>query len=151
VRKISCQEIVCIENIVDLQATYSVLNLSLSNLIEEILEELKRGFIPILEIRVFLHSLKSVPFTDEAKGEFMLYKLIDCMKNQLYITQSKWTPVEIMKYILKLQILILWDYNIDGSLVMYNDNDIRWDMNVFFILDKGEIEVFNVLNKKVKI
>lgn len=71
-RKISCQKIVCIENIVDFQAKYSLLNLSLSTLIKEILGELKKGFIPILEISVFLESLKSVPFTDESKGEAIL-------------------------------------------------------------------------------
>jgi len=144
----SCQEIVCTENIVDLQATYSVLNLSLSNLIEEILEELTSGYIPILEIRVFLQSLKSVPFTDEVRGELLLYKLINSMKNQSYLTQSMWRPAKIMKYILKLQMLILWDYDINGSLVMYNDNEIIWDIDVSFILDKGEIKIYNVINKK---
>jgi hypothetical protein len=147
VRKVSCKEIVCIENIVELQATYSVLNLSLSNLIEEILEELNKGFIPILEISVFLHSLKSVPFTDEAKGELMLCKLIRCMKNQFYLTRSMWTSTIIKNFIKKLQTLILWDYDINGSLVIYNDNDIRWDMDVSFIMNKGEHDI----SKEIKV
>ena len=73
---------------------------------------------------------------------------MDCIKNQLYLSQSMWTSVKIKKYIMKLQMLILWDYDINGSLVMYNDNDIRWDMDVSFILNKGEIEIFNITNKK---
>ncbi|MFX1569845.1 MAG: hypothetical protein ACFFCV_15945 [Promethearchaeota archaeon] len=143
----NCQEIVCIEKIVDLQATYSVLNLSLSNLIEEILGDLKDRFIPILEIQVLLHSLKSVPFTDELKGKLILSKLTSCMKNLLNLTKSKWTSTIIMHYILKLQKLILRDYDINGSLVIYNDNDIRWDIDVSFLLNKGEIENYNLNNK----
>jgi len=137
----SCQEIMCIENIIDLQATYSVLSLSLSNLIEEILEELKKGIIPILEIRVFLQSLKSVTLTDEAKGELLLNALITYMNELIFLEQSMWTPTKIMKYILKLQNLILWDYHISGSLVIYNDNNIKWDMDVCFVLDKEKIEI----------
>lgn len=44
----SCDEIICIENIVDIQATYCVINLSLSDLIEDIITELQKGFLPIL-------------------------------------------------------------------------------------------------------
>lgn len=62
--------------------------------------------------------------------------------------QSKWNTVEIMKNIKELQILILWDYNINGSLIMYNDNEIKWDMDVSFILNEGEIEFFNFISKK---
>ncbi len=138
----------CIENIVDLQVTYSVINLSLSNLIEEILGELNLDFIPILEIRVFLQSLRSVPFTDEIKGELILYELNDCIKNQLYQSNSTWTSDIIKKYILKLQMLVLWDYDINGFLVMYNDNEIKWDMEVSFVLNEGEIEIFNATKKK---
>ncbi|MFX0154491.1 MAG: hypothetical protein ACFE9Q_08190 [Candidatus Hodarchaeota archaeon] len=138
----------CIENIVDFQATYSILNLSLSTLIREILDKLKRGFIPILEIRIFLHALKSVPFADEPKGELLLHNLIDCVNNQWYLIKSVWTPAKIGEYVSKLQILILWDYKINRSLILYNDNEIKWEMDVSFILNKGEIEFFNGIYKK---
>lgn len=53
-----------------------------------------------------------------------------------------------MKNIRELQILILWDYNINGSIIMYNDNEIKWDMDVSFILNEGEIEFPNFASKK---
>ncbi len=46
-----CDEIVCIENIVDLHATYSVLDLKLSMLIEEILILLEK-FIELKKIMI---------------------------------------------------------------------------------------------------
>ena len=120
----SCEEIICIENIVDIQATYYIMNLSLSDLIEDIITEIQKGFLPILEIRVFFHSLNSIPFTDEAKGQQILDTLSACMENQLYLTQSDWNAEKIMENIIKLQMLILWDYVIDGSLVVFEDNEI---------------------------
>lgn len=139
----SCDEIVCIENIVDIQATYSVIDLKLSKLIVKILEEMRKGFTPILEILLLLHSLKFVPFTDEKKGGEILYKLIKCMSNQLYLTPSKWTIAYMMKKMLKLQKLILWEYIINGSLIMRDDNEIRWDMEVSFMVNGAQVEFYN--------
>ena len=59
-----------------------------------------------------------------------------------------WTPAKIREYVSKLQILILWDYKINGSLILYNDNEIKSEMDVSFILNKGEIEFFNGIYKK---
>ena len=137
----SCIEITCIENIVDIQATYCVINLSLSNLIEDVITELQKGFLPILEIRLFLHSLKSVALTNETEGQRILDKMTMCMRNQLYLSQSEWTTEKIMKNITKLQRLILYDYMINGSIV-YSDNEIIWDVNTSFILHEGKVEIY---------
>lgn len=128
----------------DLQATYSILNLSLSDLIKEILEELKKGFIPILELRVLLQSLNFVPFTDEGKGQEVLGDLTECLRNQSYLNQSRWKISNMRKMIVNLQKLILWDYKIDGSLIMYCDDEIIWDMDVTFVLNEGSVEFYSM-------
>ena len=139
----SCEEIICIENIVNIQATYYIMNLRLSDLIEDILTEIQEGFLPLLEIRIFLHSLKDVPFTNEDKGQQILDKMDECMENQLYLRQAEWTTDKIMKNIMALQRLILWDYMITGSIVVYSDNEIQWDVNITFILHEGKVEIYN--------
>jgi hypothetical protein len=112
--KMSCDAIVCIENIVDIQATYYVMNLPLSELIKDILEEIREGLLPILEIRIFLHSLRDVLFTNEMKGQRILEEVDNCIKNQLYVGQTEWTVGKLVKSIIELQRLILWDYRITG-------------------------------------
>lgn len=144
-KEFMCKEIVCIENIVDLQATYSVLNLSLSNLIFDIIKESARGFISILNVRVFLYSLQFIPFTDEQKAQQLRVELVECLNNRLYAKSKKWTVQKFIRKIRKLQDLIMWDYIIDGSLVMYNNDEIRWDLDVSFMLIEGHAKLYNVI------
>lgn len=142
-RKISCEEIVCIESITDFQATYYITNLNLSDLIEDITEGCKRGFLDILDIEVFLYSLKFVPFTNEKRAENIHSELTECIRNQLYCKSSKWSIPKILKKIKQLQRIILWYYVIDGSLVKYNNNEINWDLDVLFILNKEGAELYS--------
>jgi len=139
----SCDEIVCIENVVDIQATYCIINLSLSDLIDEILQEAKKGFIQILELRILLQSLKFVPFTEERKGEQLLSELIEHIEDQ-----TEWNITYIVKKVVLLQQLILWDYIINGSLIIYHNNEIKWDIDVAFILNQGEVELYRLTNNK---
>jgi len=52
------------------------------------------------------------------------------MEKRLYLTYSEWATDNIMENIVILRNLILWNYMNDGSLVMHNNNEIRWDMNL---------------------
>ena len=63
------------------------------------------------------------------------------MKNQSYLSQSEWTTEKIMKNITKLQRLILWDYVINGSIIVCSDNEIIWDVDTSFILHEGRVEI----------
>ena len=142
-RNISCDEIICIENIVDFKATYYINNLNLSDLIEDIIEGCKRGFLDILGMEVFLYSLKFVPFTNEIRAESIHSEISECIKNQLYCKSSRWNVPKILKKIKQLQRLFLWDYVIDGSLIKFNDNEIYWDLEVSFILNNEGVELYS--------
>ncbi len=59
------------------------------------------------------------------------------MEEQLYLHNPEWTIEIIMKNILKLERLILWDYIIEGSLIVYNNNEIAWVLEIKYC---GELE-----------
>jgi len=133
-----CDQIVCIENVVDIQATYSILNLSLSQLIAEISKSCKQGFINVLDVNVFLYALRDVPFSNEVLGMELIAELKECITKELYATSKKWTLSKFMKKIKALRELVMWDYLIDGSLITYNNNEIAWDIEVSFIHTKED-------------
>ncbi|MFX0024303.1 MAG: hypothetical protein ACFE9S_18435 [Candidatus Hermodarchaeota archaeon] len=141
-----CDEIVCIENIIDIQATYSILNLSLSMLISDIIRGCRQGVINILDVRVFLRALQNVPFSDENFAQKLILELGECVENELYGKVKTWTVKEFQNKIQKIQKLIMWDYNIGGSLTVYNnkDREIWWDLKVEFIKLEGHGKLFSV-------
>ena len=125
-----CDEIVCIENIVDLQATYSVLDLKLSMLIEEIEKECKQGIINILLFKILLSALRDVPFKDEEKANRLHIALTECIENDLFGRSKEWSIFRILKKTQKLQKYILWDYTLNGSFTVYNDETVWWELKV---------------------
>jgi len=139
-----CDQIVCIENIVDLQATYSVLPLSLSRLISDIIKGCKQDIINVLDMKVFLYALRYIPFTDEEQAREISLELAECVKKELYAKSKKWSVSKFLKKISSLQELIMWDYLIAGSLIMYNNEEIVWDLNVSFIQIEGYGKLFSV-------
>lgn len=128
-----CDEIVCIENIVDLQATYSVLELKLSMLIEEIDRECKQGMIDILHFKILLYALRDVPFKDEGKAHRLLTALVEYFENELFGRSKEWSIFRILKKIQKLQKYILWDYMLNGSFTVYYDETVWWELIVKII------------------
>lgn len=139
-----CDQIVCIENVVDIQATYSILNLTLSRLIADIIKGNKQGLINVLDVNVFLYALRDVPFRDEKLAMELILELKACIAKELYANSKKWTIVKFMKKIKVLQELIMWDYMIEGSLTMYDSNEIAWDVDVSFMKIKGHGIIFSV-------
>lgn len=59
-----CDEIAPIEEVIDLQTTYSILDLELSNLIHVIVKACKRDYFNILGLKIIFHLLRDVPFTN---------------------------------------------------------------------------------------
>ena len=139
-----CDQIVCIENVVDIQATYSILNLSLSRLIADIIKGCKQSFINVLDVNVLLYALRDVPFTDEKLAREISLELMECITEELYSKSKKWTIRRILRKINTLQELIMWDYMIEGSLTMYDSNEIAWDVDVSFMKIKGHGIIFSV-------
>lgn len=114
-----------------IQETYSVDNLLLSRLFEELIKEVKKDILPILDMYILLQALQSVPFTDEARGIKITENLSKWMNEELYGKEVKCN--EIVKKLRKLNELILYDYLIEGSLTVYHDYHIDWDLEVYLL------------------
>ena len=141
----SLEELICIETVqssaanIELQATYSIINLRMSTLFEEVFKELEKDILPILETRILLHTLRNEPFSNELKGINLLDTLAVCMERQLYATHSKWNCKVMLKDLKKLQKLVLYEYEINGSLIIYDDGEIFWDVIISMILENQQI------------
>jgi len=140
-----CDDIVCIENIVDLQATYSVLDLKLSMLIEEIDKECKQGMIDILHFKILLYALRDVSFKDEGKAHRLLTVLVECFEDELFGRSKEWSIFRILKKIQKLQEYILWDYSINGSFTAYHDESVCWELIVKIIKPEEFSQLLSML------
>ena len=103
----------------------------MSRLFEELITEIKKDILPILDMYILLQALQSVPFTDEAKGIKITENLSKWMNEELYGKEVKCN--EIVKKLRKLNELILYDYLIEGSLTVYHDYHIDWDLEVYLL------------------
>lgn len=116
-----------------IKETYSVYELKLSSLFVEVVDEVEKYILPILDIYILLYCLKFVPFTDEAKGLEILEALKECMNYELYGKSSQWSCKKIANELQKLCGLIAYDYLIEGSLIVYHDYKIERDLGVFIL------------------
>lgn len=111
-----------------IQETYSVNSLLLSRLFGELITEVKKEILPILGMHILLQALQSVPFTDEVKGIEIAETLSRWMNEELCGKEVKCN--EIAKILGELNELILYDYIIEGSLTVYRDYHIDWELEV---------------------
>ena len=139
------EEIVCIEKVVNLQATYTVLDLKLSMLFEEINKECIKGIIDILHFKILMSALRDVPFKDEEKAQQLYMELVECLDNELYGSLKEWSILTIEKKIRELQKYILWDYIINGSFTMYYDEIAWWELKVDIVRPEESLYLFNLL------
>lgn len=79
-----CDGIVSIEEVIDLQATYSILDLKLSNLIRAIIRACKQDYFNILDLKLFFRSLRDVPFTNEGNALELCNELMRYIKQKLF-------------------------------------------------------------------
>lgn len=134
----SLEELISIERIENykksrIKETYSVYELNLSRLFVEVVDEVEKDILPILDMYILLYSLKFVPFTDEAKGLEIFEALREYMDNALYGKSSQWSCKKIAHALERLCGLIAYDYLIEGSLIVYYDYKIEWDLSVFIL------------------
>lgn len=139
------EEIVCIEKIVDIQATYTVLDLKLSMLFEEINKECIKGIIDILHFKILMSALRDVPFKDEQKAQQLYMELVECLDNEYYGSSKEWSIYTILKKIKELQKYILWDYIINGSFTLYPDETGWWELKVDIVRSKEFYHLFSML------
>ncbi len=137
----SLEELISIER-VELQATkerlketYVVESLKLSKLFEEILKEVRKDILPFLDIEILLYALKSVPFANEVRGVQILEAHNECLDYELYGKTGGWNCKTVANKIGQLKNLVLYDYLIEGSLIVYHSKDLEWNLKVSFKLD----------------
>jgi hypothetical protein len=133
--KMSLEELISLERIENfnkkrLKETYLVFNLNLSKLFVEVLDELKRDNLPVLDICILLYSLKSVPFIDEAEGIRLFETLKKRFGEELFGMSAQWKCRELCEKLEKISTLITYEYFIEGSLIVYQDYEIEWDLSV---------------------
>lgn len=126
VKTISFKKLRCLKSIFENQSTYFILDLRLSKLFNEILRESEKGTIPILETRLLLRVLIDIPFLEKEKGMPILKDLTNCIENHWYSKQDEWNCKTILKQLKTLQNLIVDDYLIYGSFIIYSDNYVEW-------------------------
>jgi hypothetical protein len=131
----SLEELVSLERIenfcnIRLKETYLLYKLPLSKLFVEIIDELNRDILPVLDMHILLYSLKFVPFINETAGIEALETLKACIDNEFYGKSAQWTCKKIIDYLEKISLLIVYEYFIEGSLIIYQDYEIEWDLIV---------------------
>ncbi len=93
----SLDELISIEHVEfersRIQETYSVNNLLLSRLFEELITEVKKDILPVLDMYILLQTLQSVPFTDEVKGIEIIEILSKWMSEELYGKEVKCSEI----------------------------------------------------------
>ncbi|KKM13876.1 hypothetical protein LCGC14_1711800 [marine sediment metagenome] len=111
----SLEELISIER-VELQAT------------KERLKEVRKDILPLLDIEILLYALKSVPFANEVRGVQILEALNECLDYELYGKTGGWSCKTVANKIGQLKNLVLYDYLIEGSLIVYHSKNLEWDL-----------------------
>ncbi|KKM89652.1 hypothetical protein LCGC14_1246500 [marine sediment metagenome] len=116
-----------------IRETYVIANLTLSKLFTEILRNLEGSIIPLLDLRILLRVLKDVPYTNEMEGVYIHESLTICLEHELYAKSSEWSCKVIASKVEKLRDLILFDYLIEGSVIVFCSSQPEWDLRVSLI------------------
>jgi len=126
---ISLENIICADSQVNLKTTYTILDMKLSKLFGDVIIEVEKGILPILEMEILFYTLKSVVFSDEIEGNRILFELSKCINQQLYTRDSRWSCETILNMLKILLNLITHNIIINGSLIWYMNEKIEWDLD----------------------
>ena len=66
------------------------------------------------------------------------------MEKQLHATHSKWNCKVILNDLKRLKKLVLYDYEINGSLIVYEDGEIFWDVIISINLEDQQTIQFDI-------
>ena len=126
---ISLENIICADSKVNLKTTYTILDMKLSKLFGDVIIEVEKGILPILEMQILTYTLRSVVFKDEIEGSGILIELCKCLKQKLYTHDSRWSLGTILTMLKTLRSLITHDIIINGSLIWYLNEIIDWKLD----------------------
>lgn len=62
--------------------------MKLSKLFDEVINEVEKGILPILEMCILVYTLKSVVFSIEIEGNRIFFELCKYLNQQLYASDS---------------------------------------------------------------
>ncbi len=116
-----------------IRETYVIANLTLSKLFTEVLRNIEKSILSLLDLRILLRTLKDVPYTNEMEGVQIHESLTMCLKHELYAKLGGWNCKVIASKVKKLRNLILFDYLIEGSVIVFRSNQPEWDLSVSLI------------------
>ena len=126
---ISLENIICVDSKVNLKTTFTIIDMKLTKLFDDVIIEVQKGFLPILEMHILAYTLRSVVFMDEIEGNRILLELRKCLIQQLYTRESQWSCDAILTKLKILHNLITHDIIINGSLIWYLNEDIEWKLD----------------------
>ncbi len=125
---IPLEEIICVNSRVNVKSTYTIINMKLTKLFDEVIIKVEKGILPNIELHILAYCLRSVAFTDEIGGNAILLELSECITQQLYICDSQWSYNAILKKVKLLSNLIAHDIIINGSLIWHLNKKTEWDL-----------------------
>ena len=123
---IPLENIICADSEVNLKTTFTIIDMKLTKLFEDVIIEVQKGFLPILEMHILVYTLRNVVFTDEFEGNRILFDLRKCLNQQLYTHDNRWSCDTILTKLKILHNLITHDIIINGSLIWYLNEEIEW-------------------------
>ena len=85
---IALENIICVNSKVNLKATYTIINMKLTKLFDEVISEVEKAFLPILEMKILFYTLKCVVFSDEGEGNRIISELCKCLNQYLYASDK---------------------------------------------------------------
>ena len=124
VELIPLEDVICENSKVNLKTTYTIINMKLTKLFEEVIPKVEKGILPILEMRILVHTLKDVVFSDEMVGNRFLFELCKCLHQN-----DQWSYETILIILKIIRDLITHNLIINGSLINYMDEKIDWDLD----------------------
>ena len=111
-----------------MKATYTIINMKLTKLFDEVISEVEKAFLPILEMKILFYTLKCVVFSDEGEGNRIISELCKCLNQYLYASDNQWSCDTILRMLKVLYNLITHDIIINGSLICYMNEKIEWEL-----------------------
>ncbi len=143
---ITLENIICINSKVNLKATYTIINMKLTKLFDEVITELEKGFLPILEMQILFYTLKNVVFSNEIEGNRILSELCKFQNHQLCASDRRWSCNTILSLLKVLHDLITHDIRLLLELKSFLCVKSRFILDY----DKTLISIIILIKKQYK-
>ncbi len=103
---IPLEMIPCINSKTSFKSTYTIINMKLTKLINEVIAKVKKEILPDIEIHILVYSLRNVAFTEEIKGNAILLELSEYINQQFKGYDNQWSHNYILDKLQRLNKII---------------------------------------------